>query len=92
MAETAELDVAPDTIEATVNYIVDDGNKVFTIVASPGGTHTSRGVGARSSSVPSISSRTANPSSCRDSSLAVKFAGTEPGDGMSCCDGTSAKS
>ena len=31
MAETAELDVAPDTIEATLNYIVDDGNKVFTM-------------------------------------------------------------
>src|SRR5580693_9117423 len=40
MAETAELDVAPDTIEATLNYIVDDGNKVFTIVASPGGSDT----------------------------------------------------
>src|SRR5580658_4084602 len=38
MAETAELDTAPDTIEATLNYIVDDGNKVFTIVASPGGS------------------------------------------------------
>ena len=27
MADTAELDVAPDTIEATLNYIVDDGYK-----------------------------------------------------------------
>src|SRR5579862_9874701 len=43
MAETAELDVAPDTIEATLNYIVDDGSKVFTIVASPGGTDTRSG-------------------------------------------------
>ena len=43
MAETAELDVAPDTIEATLNYIVDDGNKVFTIVASPGGSDTRSG-------------------------------------------------
>ena len=43
MAETAELDVAPDTIEATVNYIVDDGSKVFTIVASPGGSDTRSG-------------------------------------------------
>jgi hypothetical protein len=38
MADTAELDVAPDTIEATLNYIVDDGSKVFTIVATPGGS------------------------------------------------------
>jgi hypothetical protein len=38
MAETAELDVAPDTIEATLNYITDDGGKVFTIVATPGGS------------------------------------------------------
>ncbi len=43
MAETAELDVAPDTIEATLNYIVDDGNKVFTIVANPGGSDTRSG-------------------------------------------------
>ena len=26
----AELDAAPDTIEATLNYIVADGSKVFT--------------------------------------------------------------
>ena len=42
MAQTAELDtaqdLAPDTIEATLNYIVDDGGKVFTIVATPGGS------------------------------------------------------
>jgi hypothetical protein len=37
MAQTAELDVVPDTIEATLNYIVDDGTKVFTITAGPGG-------------------------------------------------------
>jgi hypothetical protein len=43
MAETAELDLAPETIEATLNYIVDDGNKVFTIVASPGGSDTRSG-------------------------------------------------
>ena len=36
--ESAELDVVPDQIEATLNYIVDDGSKVFTIVAGPGGT------------------------------------------------------
>jgi len=47
MAQTADLaaevDVArdttePSTIEATLNYIVDDGAKVFSIVASPGGS------------------------------------------------------
>ena len=43
MAQTAELDVEPDTIEATLNYIVDDGNKVFTIVAAPGGSDTRSG-------------------------------------------------
>jgi hypothetical protein len=41
MAQTAELDVhpdtAPDTIETTLNYIVDDGTKVFTVTAGPGG-------------------------------------------------------
>jgi hypothetical protein len=41
MALSAELGTAPvtapDTIEATLNYIVADGNKVFTIVATPGG-------------------------------------------------------
>ncbi|HZC55841.1 MAG TPA: CmcJ/NvfI family oxidoreductase [Xanthobacteraceae bacterium] len=48
MAQIAELDtvsdtVAPDTIEATLNYIVDDGTKVFTIVAAPGGSDTRSG-------------------------------------------------
>ena len=43
MAQTAELDVAPDTIEATLNYIVDDGSKIFTIVGSPGGSDTRSG-------------------------------------------------
>jgi hypothetical protein len=37
MAQTAELDAAADTIEATLNYIVSDGSPVFTIVATPGG-------------------------------------------------------
>ena len=31
------------TIEAMLNYIVDDGNKVFTIVAGPGGSDTRSG-------------------------------------------------
>ena len=43
MADTAELDVAPDTIEATVQYIINDGSKVFTIVASPGSRDTRSG-------------------------------------------------
>jgi hypothetical protein len=43
MVQTAELDVAPDTIEATLNYIVDDGTKVFTITAGPGGQDTRSG-------------------------------------------------
>jgi hypothetical protein len=43
MAQLAELDTAPDTIEATLNYIVDDGSKVFTIVATPGGSDARSG-------------------------------------------------
>jgi hypothetical protein len=43
MVQTAELDVAPDTIEATLNYIVDDGTKVFTITAGSGGQDTRSG-------------------------------------------------
>jgi hypothetical protein len=47
MAQLAELDtasgLAPDTIEATLNYIVDDGTKVFTVVAAPGGSDTRSG-------------------------------------------------
>jgi hypothetical protein len=48
MAQLAQLDTtsdsaAPDTIEATLNYIVDDGSKVFTIVATPGGSDTRSG-------------------------------------------------
>jgi len=47
MAQLAELDAAPetapDTIEATLNYIVDDGSKVFTIVAAPGGSDARAG-------------------------------------------------
>jgi hypothetical protein len=36
-AQTTEFDVAPDHVEATLNYIVDDGSKVFTITAGLGG-------------------------------------------------------
>ena len=37
MAQLGELDVAPDTIEATLNYIDNNGEKIFTETASPGG-------------------------------------------------------
>jgi hypothetical protein len=37
MTEAAELEVSPDTIEATLNYIVDDGSKIFTVTAGAGG-------------------------------------------------------
>lgn len=35
--QTAELEAAPDTVEATLNYIADDGSKIFTVTAGPGG-------------------------------------------------------
>src|SRR3984957_5195362 len=35
--------IEPGSVDATLNYIVDDGNKVFTIVASPGGSDTRSG-------------------------------------------------
>ncbi|MGC2077008.1 MAG: hypothetical protein WA728_13440, partial [Xanthobacteraceae bacterium] len=41
--KTAGSDVAPNHIEATLNYIVGDGSKVFTIVASPGGSDARSG-------------------------------------------------
>jgi len=43
VAQSAELELAPNQIEATLNYIVDDGSKVFTIVAGLGGTDTRSG-------------------------------------------------
>jgi len=36
MSMTAELATAPDTIEATLNYIVNDGTKLFTYTGGPG--------------------------------------------------------
>jgi hypothetical protein len=42
-APTTESALAPDHIEATLNYIVDEGSQVFTVVASPGGTDTRSG-------------------------------------------------
>jgi hypothetical protein len=42
-APTVESALAPDHIDATLNYIIDDGSEVFTIVAGPGGTDTRSG-------------------------------------------------
>jgi hypothetical protein len=36
MAQVAELDAASDTIEATLNYIVSNGEKLFTYTGGPG--------------------------------------------------------
>ena len=36
MSMTAELATVPDTIEATLNYIVNDGTKLFTYTGGPG--------------------------------------------------------
>jgi hypothetical protein len=38
-----QVEKEPDQIEATLNYIVDDGSKVFTIVATPGGSDARSG-------------------------------------------------
>ena len=38
MPELAELDAAPNTVEATVNYIANDGTKLFTYTGGPGST------------------------------------------------------
>ena len=37
MSQLGELDTAPDTIEATLNYVRNTGEKIFTETASPGG-------------------------------------------------------
>src|SRR6266850_2373758 len=44
MVELAEQDTAVETIEATVNYIVDDGTKIFTQTAEPGASDVRTGV------------------------------------------------
>src|SRR5215471_8633943 len=43
MAMLAETDTAPETIEATLNYINNNGEKIFTETAAPGGTDTRSG-------------------------------------------------
>ena len=37
MSQVSELDTAPETIEATLNYIRNNGEKIFTETAGPGG-------------------------------------------------------
>src|SRR5215467_7709740 len=37
MSQASELATAPETIEATLNYINNNGEKIFTETASPGG-------------------------------------------------------
>jgi hypothetical protein len=43
MVQTAEIDTAPDTIEATLNYIADTGEKLFTYTGGPGSTDVRTG-------------------------------------------------
>ena len=43
MTQVLEPEIAPDVIEATLNYIVNDGTKIFTETASPGGTDVRSG-------------------------------------------------
>src|SRR5215471_11711935 len=43
MTLALEQETAPDAIEATLSYIVNDGTKVFTETAAPGGTDVRSG-------------------------------------------------
>jgi len=43
MAQIAEQETIPDAIEATLNYIVDDGTKLFTETGGPGSTDVRTG-------------------------------------------------
>src|SRR5215471_9942066 len=43
MVEVIERETVGEAIEATVNYIVDNGEKIFTQTASPGSTDTRSG-------------------------------------------------
>ena len=45
MADIAELDTAPDTIEADLIYLADTGEKLVTQVADPGGRDQRQGGG-----------------------------------------------
>jgi hypothetical protein len=46
MVEVAELETAPETLEATLNYFVDTGTMPVTLVGAPGGSDTRTGGGA----------------------------------------------
>ena len=43
MVEVLERDTVGETIDATVNYIVNNGEKLFTETAGPGGTDVRTG-------------------------------------------------
>ena len=43
MAALAELETAPDTIESTVNYIDNNGEKLFTYTGGPGSLDVRQG-------------------------------------------------
>ena len=43
MAHAAEVDAYPEAIEATLNYIANDGSKIFTVTADPGGSDVRSG-------------------------------------------------
>ncbi|MPZ56788.1 MAG: methyltransferase [Rhizobiales bacterium] len=43
MTQLAELDAAPDTIEANINYIKNDGTELFTYTGGPGSTEVRSG-------------------------------------------------
>ena len=45
MVQVAELDTAPETIEATLNYFIDTGARPVTLVGAPGGSDTRTGGG-----------------------------------------------
>ena len=46
MVETLEQETAPAAIDATLNYVVDDGSKIFTVTTAPDGS------GVRSAGTP----------------------------------------
>jgi len=46
MADITELDTAPETIEASLNYLADTGEKLVTQVAEPGGRDSRSGGGS----------------------------------------------
>ena len=43
MSALAEIETAPDVIEATVNYVENNGEKLFTYTGEPGSNDQRRG-------------------------------------------------